>query len=156
LTAGNYATRSPNDELIYRYILPALNEKFKYDYDKIKAEAPILESFTIIKPPDSVSRSIAKFSGHWYGRGDFSIAGQLVVEKIDSTKAFVIYSWGDHPEGYFQNGWVRKTATVDTAGKISFYLDSATLTFELDKHEDVLIGYYEIGDVSAKLIMSRL
>ncbi|MBN1559826.1 serine hydrolase [candidate division KSB1 bacterium] len=155
LTAGNYATKSPNDEIIYRYILPALHENFKYDYEKIRNEAPILTTFAIIKPANTVSSSIARLSGHWYGRGDYSIADQLVVERIDSTTASVLYSWGDHPRGYFKNGWVRRNAQVDSDGRIKFTLDSATLTFEIDKHEDVLIGYYQKGDALSKLIMNR-
>jgi hypothetical protein len=156
LTAGNYATRSPNDEIIYRYILPSLNENFKYDFEKIKNEAPLLEPFKIMKPSNTLSPSIAKLSGHWYGRGDFSIADQLVVEKIDSTTASVLYSWGNHPAGYFKNGWVRRTADIDSDGRITFKLDTATLSFELDKHEDVLIGYYKKGDALSKLILDRL
>lgn len=39
------------------------------------------------------------------------------------------------------NGWVRRAANVDSSGKIKFTLYTATLTFELDKNEDVLIGY---------------
>lgn len=155
LTAGNYATRSPNDEILYRYILPSLNENIKYDFEKIKNEAPIQEPFKIMKPANTLNPSIAKLSGHWYGRGDFSIADQLVVEKIDSTTASVLYSWGNHPAGYFKNGWVRRTAAVDRDGRITFKLDSATLTFELDKHEDVLIGYYKKGDAFSKLILDR-
>ncbi len=156
LTGGNYATRSPNDEIVYRYILPSLDENFKYSYEEIKEEAPILETYKIIKPSNILKKHIAKLSGHWYGRGDFSIADQLIVEKIDSTEASVLYSWGNHPQGYFKNGWVRRIANVDKTGKITFTLNAATLTFELDRHEDALIGYYEKGNVLSKLIMSRL
>ena len=109
-----------------------------------------------MKAANTLSPSIARLSGHWYGRGDFNIADQLVVEKIDSTTASVLYSWGDHPAGYFKNGWVRRTAAVDSDGRIKFTLDSATLSFELDKHEDVLIGYYKKGDALSKLILDRL
>ncbi|RQW04546.1 hypothetical protein EH223_07160 [candidate division KSB1 bacterium] len=83
--------------MIYRYILPSLDKDFEYDYKKIKEEAPIPESIRIVQPSDAIDNSIAKFSGHWFGRGDFSIADQLVVEKIDSSEATVLYSWGDHP-----------------------------------------------------------
>ena len=92
MTTGTYATRSPNDEILYRYISPALNGNFNYDLEKIRNEAPILEPFKIMKPANILSPSIARLSGHWYGRGDFSIADQLVVEKIDFTTASVLYS----------------------------------------------------------------
>ena len=156
LTGGNYATKSPNDEIIYRYILPSLDENFNYSYEKVKKEAPISEAFKIIKPSKTLNKNIASFSGHWYGRGDFTIADQLIVEKIDSSKASVLYSWGNHPEGYFKNGWVRRTANVDKSGKITFTLNEASLTFEFEKYEDVLIGYYKKEDVLSKLIMNRL
>ncbi len=156
LTEGNYTERTPNEELIYRYILPSIDNTFKYDFEKIKNEAPISESFEIIKPSNTVTSSIAGLSGHWYGMGDFIIADQLIVEKIDSAEATVLYSWGNHPRGYFKNGWIRTTADVDDAGRIKFTLDAATLTFELDPHEDLLIGYYEKGNILSKLIMNRL
>ena len=155
-TAGNYTTVDPINEIIYRYILPSLNDKFKYDYELIKSEAPILETIKIIEPSQSVSSIIAKLSGHWYGMGDYLIAGQLVVEKIDSTKASVLYAWGDHPDGYFKRGWVRRSANVDSSGEIEFSLYDATLTFKLDKNEDILIGYYKKGKAKSKLIMNRL
>ena len=156
VTAGNYATRSPNDEIIYRYILPSLNTEFKFNYEKIKNEAPIQESHNIIKPAESLTSSIANFSGHWYGRGDFSIADQLIVESIDTTEASILYSWGDHPQGYFKNGYIRQKAIIDNEGRLIFSFDGATLKFELDKYEDVLIGNYTRGDASSKLIMNRL
>ena len=79
-----------------------------------------------------------------------------IVEKINSKTASVLYSWGNHPRGYFENGWVRTTADVDRGGSIKFTLGTATLTFELDKKEDILIGVYETADASSKLIMNRL
>ena len=157
ITGGNYITRTPNNEIIYRYILPAVDENFKYNFEKIKKEAPIGEEFKIIKPSIYLRNSIAKLSGHWYGRGDYSIADQLVVEKIDSTAASIIYSWGTHPNGYFKNGWVRKIAEVDPEGIIKFTLDNnATLTFKLEENGNTLVGYYKLGNIISKLIMNRV
>ncbi len=156
ITSGNYASKDPIDEMMYRYILPSLAENFKYDFEKIKNEAPISETIKIIAPAKNISPSIAKLSGHWYGRGDYSIADQLVVEEIDHKLANVLYSWGAHPDGYFKNGWIRKTAHVDSTGIIEFTFNEASLTFQLDKNEDVLIGYYKRGNASSKLIMNRL
>lgn len=156
VTGGNYAEKSPYDEIIYRYILPALADDFKDDLQEIQDEAPIGENFLIIKPADTVNPLVARCSGHWYGRGDRVIADQLVVERIDADSAAILYSWGDHPDGYFQKGWVRKQAQVDSLGKLTFDLNGATLTFTIDQDEDVLIGYYEKGEATSKLIMNRL
>lgn len=157
ISGGNYITRTPNNEIIYRYILPAIDENFKYNFEKIKKEAPIGEEFKIIKPQIYLSNSIAKLSGHWYGRGDYSIADQLVVEKIDSAEASIIYSWVTHPNGYFKKGWVRKIAEVEPEGIIKFTLDNnATLTFKLEENGNILIGYYKLGNTISKLIMNRI
>ena len=155
-TAGNYESKDPGDEMMYRYILPSFDENFTYDYEIIKSEAPISDSIHIVEPSRDVRADIAKLSGRWYGLGDYRIAGQLVVDQIDSAKASVIYAWGDHPDGYFKRGWVRKSATVDPSGQIAFSLDDANLTFKLDKKEDVLIGYYQKGKAKSKLIFIRL
>jgi hypothetical protein len=76
--------------------------------------------------------------------------------KIDSTEVSVLYAWGDHPDGYFKRGWVRKSANVNSSGEIEFSLYDASLTFKLDKNEDVLIGYFKIGETTSKLIFNRL
>jgi len=154
-TAGNYNSEDPIDEIMYRYILPSFNANFIYDYEIIKNEAPISESINIEEPDQDVSHDIAKLSGHWYGLGDFWIAGQLVVEQIDSVKASVLYAWGDHPDGYFERGWVRRSAMVDSSGQIEFSLYDATLTFKMDTKEDILIGYYQEGKARSKLIFNR-
>ncbi len=156
ITGGNYSARAPNDELIYRYIIPGFDQNFKFDYEKIENEAPIGVAFEIIPPSGSIDISLARLSGHWYGRGDYTIPDQLVVEKIDSTEASILYSWGDHPNGYFKKGWVRRIASIDSTGRMHFALDSAMLSFEMDKDEDILIGYYRRGDAFSKLIMNRL
>ena len=155
-TAGNYDSKDPSDEIMYRYILPSLDENFKYDYENIKNEAPISEPINIVEPSQDVRPEIAKLSGHWYGWGDYWIAGQLVVEQIDSSKASVLYAWGDHPDGYFKRGWVRRSAAVDSLGQIAFSLYDANLTFKLDKDENVIIGYYTKGKAKSKLIFHRL
>ncbi|MBN1155015.1 serine hydrolase [candidate division KSB1 bacterium] len=156
LTGGNYAAPAPNNEIMYRYILPSFDVNFNYNFEKIKSEAPIAETFQIITPSDALNSSITKLSGHWFGRGDFSIADQLVIENIDSTEASVLYSWGDHPAGFFKRGWIKTTAAVDSTFKLKFSFDSASLTFELDKYEDVLVGHYKKGDALSTLIMNRL
>ena len=155
-TTGNYESEDPPDEMMYRYILPSFDENFTYDYELIKRETPISDSIHIVAPSQDVQSDIAKLSGHWYGLGDYRIPGQLVVERIDPAKASVIYAWGDHPNGYFKRGWVRKSATVDSSGQIALSLYDANLTFKLDKNEDVLIGYYQKGKAESKLIFNRL
>jgi CubicO group peptidase (beta-lactamase class C family) len=142
-TAGNYDTVDPINEMIYRYVIPSVKENFKYDFDIINNEAPISETFNIVKPSKNLTADIAKLSGHWYGMGDYLIPDQFVVEEIDSTRASILYSWGDHPDGLFKRGWVRRIADVDSSGQIKFPLYDAALTFKLDKNENVLVGYYK-------------
>lgn len=155
-TAGNYEGGVPYDEIMYRYILPSLNKSFTYNYEIIKNEAPISDSIQIIEPSQDIRPDIAKLSGHWYGMGDYWVMGQFVVEEIDSSKASVIYAWGDHPDGYFERGWVRTSATVDSSGRIFLSLHDVNLIFKLDKEENVLIGDYTKGQVKSKLIFNRL
>ncbi len=50
---------------------------------------------------------------------------------------------------------MRKEVKVLPSGKIEFSIGSATLTFEMDGREDVLIGYYREGQAASKIVMKR-
>ena len=153
-TAGNYDTQNLSNEILYRYILPAIEPNFDYDFARIRNQAPISGEFNIVKPVKELNSNIAAISGHWYGRWEYWLASQLVIEKIDSTEAEIIYAWGTHRDGYFQNGWKRYKAKVYPAGKVEF-TDEATWRFEIDQSGDELIGYYNKDDIHDRIIMKR-
>jgi pimeloyl-ACP methyl ester carboxylesterase len=130
-------------------------DDFYNDPDAIAEEAPLPEEIAISKPDEQIHANIAALSSSWYGRWDSSLATQLVVEKIKDRAADVVYSWADHPMGYFQKGWMRKSAKTDTVGAIEFENGTAVWNFRYDKSKDVLIGNYKDQYVALKMIMRR-
>ena len=56
--------------------------------------APLPRDVTIIPPSSDVPVEISAFSGSWEGKWGGSLDGKLIVERIDSTNADIIISWG--------------------------------------------------------------
>jgi CubicO group peptidase (beta-lactamase class C family) len=154
-TCGNYSAKDPAQEIIYRYILPSIDKDFDYDLKAIENAAPLPEEIVITKPDDQIGENLSAFSGSWYGEWDYLHSCQLVIEKINNSEAEVIYSWADHPQGYFQKGWMRKTAKINSSGGIEFENNNAAWKFNHDKSEDVLIGFYKDQYVDLKMIMKH-
>jgi uncharacterized protein len=125
------------------------------DPDAIAEEAPLPDNLTITKPNEQVRENRTVLSGFWYGRWDSSLAVQLAIENINDYEASVVYSWADHPMGYFQKGWMRKTAKANTAGDIEFENGNAVWKFKYDRNKDVLIGTYKDQYVALTMIMNR-
>jgi CubicO group peptidase (beta-lactamase class C family) len=153
ITGNNYVVTDPANDMMYNYLLPALKKDFNYDFSLIEKEAPLPDSIKIIPPANDIN--LAALSGHWYGMWDSHfLSCQLVIESIDSNEAVVVYSWADHPSGYFKKGWVRKTAKVEPNGIIKFETTD-TLDFRLDTNENVLLANLKNKFVTSKTVMRR-
>ena len=158
LTGGNYDRRSPDIEILFRYLLPAMipdyNVQLKgndeIEFARIQKEAPITENISLVEPSIDVKSNIKALSGQWFGRWDYSTASQLVVENINikKAKADIIYSFS----GY---NTLRKKADIIASGQIKFMIGDAELTYELDASDDTLIGYYRMGQSVSKIVMKR-
>ena len=73
----------------------------------------------ITHPSQDLPPELAAFSGIWEGVWDGVLLSRLIVERIDSESARVIYIWDDSP-GYFKAGWSRYLAKVFPGGKLEF------------------------------------
>jgi hypothetical protein len=125
------------------------------DPQAIGEEAPLPSGIVITDPDKQTHANIVTLSGSWYGRWDSSLAAQIIIEKIDNREAFVVYSWADHPMGYFQKGWMRKTAKVNADGSIEFDNNGGVWNFKYDKSENALAGNYKDQYVSLAVIMKQ-
>jgi len=152
ITGGNYFAKSPNEEILNRYILPAIEPGFDYDYKKIKSEAPLPDDLVISTPEN---KNNAFLSGIWFGKWEYTLPTQLAIEKIENDSLHIIYSWPNHPDGYFKKGWMRKTAWVDKSGRFNFSEGDAEWQYIYEKGEDLLIGFYKNPYVNDKVIMKR-
>jgi hypothetical protein len=57
--------------------------------------------------------------GCWKGPSGL-LPSRLIVERIDSESAEVVYVWGDDPQGHFKAGWGRFKAKVLPRGILEF------------------------------------
>ena len=155
-TAENYIQQSPNKEIMLRYILPSFRSDltFHYDLGEIEQQTPLPDDIQIIQPDDDTEMNIAATSGIWYGKWDFTLPSRLVIEKINGNNAEIIYSHGDIPN-FLQKGWMRKTATIDSAGWLKFNDGEAIWKYRYDKNENVITGYFSNGTTKSKIIMEQ-
>ncbi len=156
ITGNNYSRRDPGNDMMCNYILPSIDGKFRYDKEEIEKAAPLPGDIRITKPPlGVVPTKAAAISGHWYGEWEGNVQPcQLVVEKTNSGRTTVVYSWADLPEVHIVKGWVRKTVPVDSSG--SFYIILRdTLKFRYDPVEDVVLGNMENKYISIKNVLRR-
>jgi hypothetical protein len=93
-----------------------------------------LPSTTEITPPSpELPKEIAGFSGTWYGVWDAGVKTTLVVEKIESSTAIAVYSWGEYKgkEGY----WGRYEWKIEP-GKLETSSEDGKLTISYFLSED--------------------
>jgi CubicO group peptidase (beta-lactamase class C family) len=155
VTGSNYAANDPTPEIMIHYVLPAIRKDFGYDFGCIDKEAPLPDDVRIVPSAGRETGTASALSGHWAGKWDANfLSCQLVVERIDGQEAALVYSWADHPSGYFKKGWVRKTVKIDSSVTIRFETTDK-LNFRLNVDEDVLIGYLKNEFVTSRAILRR-
>lgn len=154
LTGNNYVRPDVTNDIMCNYVLPSMVKDFSYDFNKIQTEAPLPDNISFVA--SGGNSPFDCLSGRWCGQWDAHfLSCQLVVERISAREATVVYSWADHPAGYFKKGWVRKSAGVDSTGTIRFET-SDSLSFRYDPKEDVLIGNLKNQYVTSKAILRRI
>jgi CubicO group peptidase (beta-lactamase class C family) len=155
-TGGNYDRKDPIDEMLYRYLLPALipdyeekkPESDKILFEQISKESQLSEEISIIEPASNLDPDLKALSGHWFGRWDYVSASHLIVQEINEKKALIIYKFLDWSE-------IRKEVDITPSGRIEFTNGSSNWTYEMDKREDVLIGYYTDGPITSRIVMNH-
>ena len=103
---------------------------------------PVPYDVAIAPPAVDLTPELALFSGTWEGAWDGALLARLIVERIDSTSARVVYIWGDSPEGQFRAGWGRFSAKVLPGGKIQWGGETR-FTFTLGKDRTSIHGERE-------------
>ena len=123
----------------------------------IEEQAPAPNDVIIVYPEADLDPKLRAFSGFWSGRWGGILPSQLIIENISSTKAFVVYTWGEPASGSFKSGWVRKEATVLPEGKIFWDRTSAdaTVSFEIDEVKDVVYGEHKQPQNVSRIAMKR-
>jgi hypothetical protein len=111
-----------------------------------------------ITPPDpSVSSAAAAFSGQWVGTWTNGVNHALVIEKVSSEYARVIYAVSDHPAQLYKRHFVRAEGTFERdGGTLTLAFPRAakvTYTMRQDGKMDAL---YKRPDDSQSAVMARL
>ncbi len=87
--------------------------------------------------------------GYWKGPSGL-LPSRLIVERIDSESAEVVYVWGDDPQGHFKAGWGRFKAKVLPRGILEFGWWHTKLVFELrEDRKSIEGGRVQGGTISA-------
>src|ERR687887_2685149 len=93
-------------------------------------------------PAADLPPKVAAFSGPWEGAWDNALPSRLIVEKIDTESARVVFVWADHPQGRFQAGWSRVQAKVLPGGIVQWGSD-AKFTFTMARDRLSINGKWE-------------
>ncbi len=113
-----------------------------------RVSAPPLPPDLKVTPPDSsLSKDIAGFSGTWVGSWGATLDSTLVVEKVDSSSASIVYSWGVASRwGVSNPGFTRVKATIGSDGLLRATLgNGAQVIYRLSSDQKTLTGQYIRG-----------
>ena len=121
-------------------------------------EIPLPEDMEITVPQAGLPEGIAAFSGRWEGIWDGVLSSVLIVEKIDSDKATVIFAWGDCPGWHIDSGHKRYEARVIPGKKprIEFGGEGGPeFVFEMEESLEAIQGTREFKDYQNKITMYK-
>lgn len=76
------------------------------------SQPPLPNDIRISEPDSRIGKEIAIFSGKWVGKWDGILDAILVVEKIESDEAKILYAWGNAPQWNAKAGYRRYDAVV--------------------------------------------
>ena len=120
ITGSNYTGHDPGNDMMYNYIIPALDGDFRYDFAGIRNAAPLTDTTVAASTVTSASRNA---EGHWYGEWEGHVQPlQLLVGRAGGSKIPVSYSWAPLPEFDINGGSVRTEAAADSSNAFSIAL----------------------------------
>lgn len=100
---------------------------------------------------NEASRELARDSLAWR----VAVLACLIVERIDSESAEVVYVWGDYPQGHFKAGWGRFKAKVLPCGILEFGWWHTKLVFEMREDRKTIQGARVQGGTIPATTMRR-
>jgi hypothetical protein len=120
----------------------------------LSRSAPLAPEATVRPPHASVPLAVAALSGVWEGLRPEDAPSRLVVEDVHLGWARVQYTWGAHPAGRVQPGWIRLRAKIYPEGRL-FWHYPGDFTFQLADDWNTLVGTREQGGDSATVFLRR-
>lgn len=97
---------------------------------------------TMTPPAPDLAPELAAFSGTWEGIWDGVLLSRLIVERIDTTSARVVYIWDNQRDFGLQAGWGRYNANVVPPAKIQWG-SNIRFTFTMSKDQMSIQGERE-------------
>ncbi len=152
IAGSNYTTRDPGNDMMYNYIIPALNGDFRYDLAAIRKAAPLTDTAIAVHAAGSFTGNAG---GHWYGEWEGHVQPlQLIVGASDRGGIPVCYSWAPLPEFHINGGSVRTEAILDSSNAFSLTIRD-TFRFRYDPVEDVILANMRNEHVTIKAVLRR-
>jgi hypothetical protein len=106
----------------------------------------------IVPPSPDLAPGLAGLSGVW--EASEGRPGQVVVERINETRAVIVHSWADQPPGDPSGGWERVMARVLPNGGVQWGFP-VRFTLRLAKDGVTLEGQIERAGVAARTILKK-
>jgi len=119
---------------------------------------PVPSGVQISPPARDLAPQLAAFSGTWQGRWGGQFPSRLIVERITSTRAEVVYIWGQIPR-YLQAGWQRVVASVTPGGEIQWDVEAVpgvSFVFTMSADRKTIAGERLARSGGATITMTKV
>jgi hypothetical protein len=119
---------------------------------------PATPGVHITRPAADLAPQLAAFSGTWQGRWGAQLPSELIVERITSTRAQVVYAWGQVPR-YLQAGWQRLVVPVTPDGKLQWDVQAVqgvSFIFTMSADRKTIAGERLAPNGGATITMTRI
>src|SRR5687768_5361003 len=73
---------------------------------------PLPEAFKVAQLGVGSADEPPTWAGAFEGSWDGDLQSRFIVERLDGTKAHIVYTWGDEPSGAFKAGFSRFAANL--------------------------------------------
>ena len=100
---------------------------------------PMPSGLHVTPPAAGLAPQVAAFSGTWQGRWGGLLPSRLIVERVTTTQAQVVYVWGAFP-GYFRAGWQRVDGAITPDYKLQLDQGGVRFVFTMSADRKSLAG----------------
>ena len=106
-------------------------------------------------PEPGLAQRVAGFSGAWEGSWGGILPSRLIVERVTSSAAFIVYTWADHPQGRLRGGWSRTRADVSPDETLIWGQPSIRFAFTISDDLQSVSGIRDEAGAISRVVMLR-
>ena len=140
-------------------VLITAGSSFAWRDTEISRLIPLPKKIEIAPPSADLPKEIASFSGRWEGIWEEGpLNAILIVEKIDSKEARVIYGWGDCYRWRAKRNYASYKAKVipGLKPKLEFFSAYRKFTFEMGEDLKTINGTFDLRGAKYNITMKTI